>query len=273
MNGFQKAIKIMAICLGVFIIGSILSSIISVISLVTDQSLTKGKNHSYKESYENIDNIEVDLSFANLIIKSGESFELETINVNDNFAAEKVNNTLILKEKHKMILGKTKTSKVIILVPKEYLLNKLNIDHGAGKLELDSIYAKDFIISQGAGTVKIDNSHFDNIKIDGGVGETRILDSKLNNLDLDSGVGNIFIESVISGNSKIDCGIGKIDLKLLGYESDYKISVSKGIGSITINKVKMSNDTTYGTGQNMLELDGGIGEISVLFDNNTPNID
>ena len=46
-------------------------------------------------------------------------------------------------------------------------------------------------------------------------------------------------------------------------ESDYSIEVDKGISSCTFNGKELKDDTRYGDGENIIEIDGGIGDIEI----------
>lgn len=62
------------------------------------------------------------------------------------------------------------------------------------------------------------------------------------------------------GESRVNCGIGKVDLVLRG--NDYTIDFDSGAGEADLNGQVM-HEGTYGNGSNIIEIDGGIGEISV----------
>ena len=49
------------------------------------------------------------------------------------------------------------------------------------------------------------------------------------------------------------------------FKDDYCIILDKGLGNATINGKNMSDDTTYGTGENKLDIDGGVGSIQIDF--------
>ena len=69
------------------------------------------------------------------------------------------------------------------------------------------------------------------------------------------------IHGQLLGDNKISCGIGKVDLVLKG--NDYTIDFDSGVGKTQYNG-KIIQDGTYGSGINRIEIDGGIGDISVL---------
>jgi len=66
----------------------------------------------------------------------------------------------------------------------------------------------------------------------------------------------VTLNAKITGKSKVECGIGELNVELIGDKEDYKIIAEKGIGSIKVNNIKQSSDTTYGTGNNVIKLEG-----------------
>ena len=48
-------------------------------------------------------------------------------------------------------------------------------------------------------------------------------------------------------------------------KKNYTVDVSKGIGNVTLDGQKLEMDILYGTGENYLYIDGGIGEIKIRF--------
>ena len=79
------------------------------------------------------------------------------------------------------------------------------------------------------------------------------------------GVGELNLTGELSGKSSIDYGVGETNIVLLGTDDDYKVKLDKGIGEATIDGIKMSDDSVYGAGKNYIEIDGGVGELSISF--------
>lgn len=263
MSGLQKGIKVFGVSLALFIIVNIASAIIFAFSLVTNISMGQATGENFTETYKNIKKIDIDLSATKLNIKQGDEFKLEAANITKSFKTSFLNGTLKIKERGNWFSNNNNTSTVTLYLPKFDFINELNIDYGAGFCNIDNISVNELYISNGAGKVDITNSSFNKTNIDGGVGELIVSSSVLNDLDLDSGIGNIDIEAEITGKSKIDSGIGKIKLLLLGNKEDYQINASKGIGSISIDGNK--DASSYGNGNNKINIDGGIGEIVINF--------
>lgn len=265
MNKTQKLIKVIAICLAIVIIINIFSALFYGLSLITDIDLGKENKETitFKETYQDIERIEIDAVSSNIIIRIGNEFKVETQNIKNNFSSNKKRKTLEIEESTGLLSKNKGNGKIIIEIPEEIELEELKIDTGAGKFEIEGISAREFEMNHGAGILNITNSNFKESDIDGGAGEINISSSTLNNLELDAGIGKVSLEAEITGNSKIECGVGEININLLGAQNNYTISTKKGIGTIKINGEEQNNSTIYGNGTNRLELEGGIGSINV----------
>ena len=88
---------------------------------------------------------------------------------------------------------------------------------------------------------------------------------ELANLDLDIGVGEAELKSRLTGSCSIDYGVGELELTLAGTQEDYCITLDKGVGTATLDGVKMTGGAVYGDGETFIGIDGGIGEIRVGF--------
>ena len=95
------------------------------------------------------------------------------------------------------------------------------------------------------------------------LGKTELNSCEINNLKADLGIGEFNFKGKLIGNTKIDLGVGAINIKLINSKDEYKIDMSKGIGSVTLDGQKIETDRVYGAGENYLDIDGGLGEIKV----------
>ena len=246
MNGFQKIVKVFAICLGIVIIVNICIAILSIFSIGNFiENIDNETVKSFEESYENVEKIDIDSVSSNITIKQGNQFKVESSTKNG--IVSKFNNgTLELDEKTKLFFNSGYVGEIIVYIPGNIILRELKIDSGAGRIDIDSINSSNFDIDHGAGTLKISNSKF-------------------NKTDIDGGAGKIDIQANITGNSNISAGVGEINLTLLGSKDVYKISTEKGIGSIKISGEQYDSNQIYGTGVNDLKVEGGIGTINIDF--------
>lgn len=262
MTSGQKVIKVLAICLAALIIGIIVNAILSLVGLFS----TSKNLQDYVKSFNNINNVEIDLNVTNLEIVSGVQFKVEAHNVTKSFEVVEKNNTLYIKEKNGWFLNnyvKNNDSKVIVYIPQE--INELKIDANTGNNTIKDIKANKLELDLGIGLVNINNSEFKESEIDGGTGEIEINNTVLNNLDLDTGIGEVNIRAQITGKSKIDTGIGKTNLTLMGNKDDYQFTIDKGIGELKIDNEKISSGK-YGNGQNLIDFEIGIGAVNINFE-------
>lgn len=266
MNGFQKTIKVFAIVLAITIIFSIVRATLFGLSFVTDIGFESAAGKDFSEVYKNVESIDINIAASHIVIKSGDEFKVVANDVRSSFSSKLNNGTLKIKDNKKWFINNN-SSKKTIYIPKETELDDLQIESGAGKIEIENVLVDNFDVNQGAGLLRISDSRFNNVDIDGGVGATEIFSSVLNDLYLDAGVGSIDVEAKITGSSKIECGVGQIKLLLKGDESLYSIITEKGLGSIKINNERQSDNQVYGKGNNKIKVSGGVGDISIKFDN------
>ena len=96
-------------------------------------------------------------------------------------------------------------------------------------------------------------------------GKTELDSCEINNLKANLGIGEFVFSGKLTGKNKIDSGIGAIKINLMDNKNNYTINVSKGLGSVTLDGQKLEMNRVYGTGENYLDVDGGIGEIKIEF--------
>ena len=277
MTTAQKIMKYLAIAFAIFLIVSIISLILfgvyalsGVLGLKDNSKIDVSSNMQTvdignKENIVNLTDItslDIEVKYTNLIIKNGDTFYYETNN--DNIIYKENHNTIKIEEKGKWLFSDTE-SNLIIYIPENFDLNKINIEAGAGKVEIENLNADNLDLELGAGEASISNLNIrNNTKLEGGAGRLNILDGNINNLDLDMGIGEININSFITGNSDIDAGIGILNLNLQGSKTDYRIITDKGVGNLKINGENISGASTYGEGKNLIKVDEGIGNINII---------
>lgn len=262
MNTLQKTIKLFAILVAGLIIINVFSFAIRLISSFIPSDNTNGKD--YYETYQNVNSIYLELGISEIIIEKGNEFAVKATNIKNEFTSNFDNGTLKIEEKSKKFFSNTKGGNIIITIPSN-MLEKLEIEHGAGMLTIRDISVNYFELEHGAGKLFMDNVTLSNIDIDGGAGNIVIRSSNLNNMNLDLGAGHLDLEALVTGNNDIECGVGKVDINLLGNKNDYQIKVNKGLGKVTIDNNDYANGNLVGSGYNKLNIDGGIGNINVNF--------
>ena len=229
MSSTQKIIKYFGIGIAFLLIFSIFSFLIDIVLSIGNSFIPniEPRNVSLNSNY-----LDVSLKFSRLEIKSGDSFDMSDV--------------------------------VTVIVPSSYVFDDVLIDAGAGSVSIDRLVTKNLSFDIGVGNVVInDLVVYNDTSIDGGAGKFVINNGTINDLDYDMGAGDTNINAFIKGSSEIDCGVGKLDLNLFNDMSDLSLDLSLGIGSVKVNGDDVVKDSVLGTGRNVIEIDGGVGDINI----------
>lgn len=267
MTTFQKVIKYLAMAFAIFLTVSIIGGILSMFGLfggslggdaVAEDCTTYAVSSDVKR-------LEVKINAADLTIKQGEHFSVES-NLK-HLTVEDENGVLKIRETKKWS-GSTYTGAVLTLyIPADTVLESANITTGAGRLTADRLSADTMHLELGAGEVAIGTLiAASDIDIDGGAGKITVSDGTLHNLDLDMGVGQLNLTAALTGESDLDFGVGESNITAVGKKDDYKLDIEKGIGNITVDGTDVSDTKEQGTGPHRIEIDGGIGAIHLNFE-------
>lgn len=271
MTTTQKVIKYIAIAFAIFLVITIISSILSgIYGLASAIGLKKDEEISIASmntiDFENSDAaiLEIDVKYTNLTIQTGEFLLAKTNNSDIN--CKQNNNKIQVKEKNGNWFSKNDDEELVVYIPEGLEFENVKINAGAGRINIESLNSKKLSLQLGAGETKIKSLIVkEECEIEGGAGKISIQSGEINNLDLDMGVGETKVTAELTGESKINAGIGKLDINVQANEENYKIKAEKGIGSIKINGNEISNNEVYGYGENYIKIDGGIGSIDINF--------
>lgn len=265
MKESTKIIKYAAMALAIFLI--ICIALLSINALVQISNLFSEPKTENKYNELDINNnysiLNIDVKDVNIYIKKSSYLKIETDNKYIKIK-EKQNQIFVTEEKHNLF--KRDDSDLIIYVPSDLTFDMIALEAGAGKVIIEELKAKKLDFDLGAGKVEIDNLLvLDDAEIDGGAGAIKITNSAINNLELDLGVGKLELTSKLTGYNKIDSGIGETNIDLVGNKEDYKIKVEKGLGSVKLENKNITDNTYYGDGNSVIDINGGIGSIKVNF--------
>lgn len=265
MNETQKVIKYVAIAVAAFLAFSIITGIVTGIltifgiSSVIDVLNNNVETMNYTKEYVNINSIEMDIAATELVIQKAEVLKIEGEALPTDYKFEEKDG--ILKIKNKKV---AQNSKLVVYIPNDML--ELDIDIGAGKIQIEDIKVSELNLDTGAAVTSIKKLNVvSSADIDAGVGEIVIEDSDIYNLDMDAGVGTVEYSGYLRGTSDIDCGVGNININLSGTDVMYKIIAEKGIGELEVNGNKLSGTQTLGNGSNVIKLSGGIGSLNIEY--------
>lgn len=273
MTKAQKIIKYLAIGFAIFLIVSIFSGILGALYGLSgilglkkeEEKVTLGDQEQIVFETTDISELEISLAFTNLTIKTGDMLKVETNNKYIE-SKEKSNGIYIKEERHNWISNKENLD-LTLYIPENTELGKVKINAGAGKVTIESLNASKLDFEIGAGETKIENINiFQECDIEGGAGKLVVRDGEINNLNLDMGIGEVDLSARLLGKSDINAGVGKLNINLQSNKEDYSIKAEKGIGQIKIDGRDIGDDSVYGSGDNYIKIDGGIGSIEIDFE-------
>lgn len=253
MNTSQKIIKYFAIVLATLVVVYGVSRIIMVVGFIAGPKSFEKLDSSYKEIkivQDNFKELDISLKTTNL-----------TINDDDNI--------LKITEEKGRWFHFSKRKNLVIFVPNTIELNNLTIRQMVGEISLEEIVTKKFEVYLGTGKTIINKLIVqESALLTGGVGSIEINSSHLNNLNAELGVGTFSFNGTLSDKlNNIDCGVGSVYISLMDAKENYLIKYEKGIGSIIIDNESMqSQKSTIGSGETVIDIDGGIGKIDIKFD-------
>lgn len=272
MTTAQKIIKYIATAFACFLIVSIISGILSALYALSGVLGLQKEDKKIKDemsmiNFENseVETLDIDVAFTNLIIKKGDLLVAETNNEDINCKQD--NQNLQIKEKQHNWFSKNHKGNLVVYIPENLEFEKVKINAGAGKIQIENINTKKLYLELGAGETIIEKLNVtDNCKIESGAGKVSVLSGNINELNLDIGVGKFELASAITGKSEINAGIGNLELNIKNNKENYTIKADKGIGTIKIDGKEVADDVTYGDGENTIKIDGGIGSIKIDFE-------
>lgn len=239
---------------------------------------------------EEIRSVGIDTGAADIIIKTGDKFEVAAENIPKSYKAEVKDGVLLVyRESRPFFLFSfgffEPKQKVTVTVPEGFIAEQFSVDSGSGKMEITGIHADRFILDTGSGSVLLSQVNSGRTEIDTGSGKVEILDSKLGvtkvesgsglvmfiradteNFSIDSGSGRVSYEGTMTGNCIFDTGSGSVSVVLNASEKEYNITADMGSGNFYLNGKKIKDvDIENARAENKLLFDCGSGRVSLEF--------
>lgn len=271
MTTTQKIIKYLAIAFALFLVISIFSIIFGLSREIISSINSDKKDSKLLEEYttisNNVNNIEsfkIDISNDDIEIKEGEKFEVKTNDPDVKFYHENSKVKIKTDKTFSWHLSNSSRGTIIIYLPNEFNISELNLNLGAGKIDIDKIFVETLLMDLGAGTMTAKEINvYEKATINGGAGNINIYSGTINNLNLKLGAGNASIESDLTGSNTLTTGVGKLNLGLSRSKDNYKFDISKGLGNIILNDFEVSEDILIGDGEAKIKISGAIGNIII----------
>ena len=161
MTTAQKIIKYFAIAFAVFLIVTIISTILNggyallkAFGLIrTDKNIVTEDLKVISSEVEEISTLKLELAFTNLEVKEGDSFRVETNNSKITFSNDN-GSVKIKEEKYNWSTNNENASELIIYIPEDMIaLDETKIETGAGNINIERLNTQGLYLELGAGDV------------------------------------------------------------------------------------------------------------------------
>ncbi len=124
--------------------------------------------------------------------------------------------------------------KIVLYIPAAYEFEKVDVELGAGLLEVDVLAADAVDFEVGAGQITINFLRADDCKVEVGMGEILVDDMQVEDVKADVGMGHLLMNGLITGDFKGDCAMGSMELFLSGSEEDFNYALAGAVGNVSV---------------------------------------
>ncbi len=263
MTPKQRLIKLFAQAFALFLIVSFALLGFGIIDSLLGISVNVSPD---RDSYginavsELITEIDMDVSVAQLRIEEGS--RLGVYAEGDSISFREDGNRLVITDGKK--ISAVSQGLIIITVPEVTTFDSVEISLGAGEIDVDFLNTSVLSLKLGGADVFIKELYVSTkAYVRCAAGEFTVKEGSVNNLEADFAVGDVDIRCDLAGSSEIDCAVGTVKLVLPDAQENYRISVDKGVGSATLNRKQIKDDTTCGSGDKRIEIDSAAGSVSI----------
>ena len=137
---------------------------------------------------------------------------------------------------------KYNNAKIWLYLPEGIIYEDVEMELGAGRMEIMPIEAENVAISAGAGEVEAENFQCKTLKMEVGAGQITLEDCRVTEkMETSVGAGRIQVEGTIEKDLTADCAMGSTEFTIYGQEKDHNYELSCAAGSIRVG------DETLGT--------------------------
>lgn len=266
MTPLQRFIKYCAIALAVCLIAGIAAGALAILSALagieTLVDLTTPPEETQAE-YTGIQNLDMEIGAADIRIVTGDTLSVQTDNPYITFR-ESMGTLVIREEAH---IGNLESSTLTLTVPEELVFEQADITTGAGKIGAEALSCRRLELELGAGMAEFQSlTVLDQAELTGGAGKILIHGGSLRDLDFDMGIGEAQVTTALAGDCSVSAGIGSMYLTVLGDPGDFTVRSEQGIGRVEVDGARLSGKQRLGSGPNILEIESGIGPVTVDFE-------
>ena len=257
-------ISLILVSIGIVLILASLS-----LSAFFGDGLTFGTESFTKIIENNVKTIDINYASCKIVIEEGDEFKLVAKNIKKNsmdYSIDGGSLKVSMKSSIFNMINFNNTASIKLYVPKDVILNTVDLDCGAGVISVSNIKSDLISLKGGVGLSEIENIVADSITIEGGVGKIVAENVSSHDIKISGGVGQIEFDGEVLGDCDIVSGIGEVSFTTNTPKSDFNFDLSNGIGDLTINDMSYHDFDNNTNGKYKMKIDNGIGEIKLFFE-------
>ena len=146
---------------------------------------------------------------------------------------------------------------------------RLYVDSGSGGVNISDCIAEKSVFNSGSGSFVVENCELGETSMDAGSGTVRMEDIAAKNMLLETSSGRAEVSGVLTGRCEFESGSGSLSVVVYGNEEDYNYRVDMGSGSFYYNGKKAEKYSKEDKrAQYLLDFEAGSGRVSLEFKDN-----
>lgn len=292
MSPLQKVIKgiamTFAIILAVSIISVIIGAILKAFSVAVPK-LPEKMEAKFSEKvmvktetmhYQNIEELEIYSTTAEVRIdmeENADDFKVELVDVDESYKL------MWNEENRKLRIDNGKKADFLsviengfeegsnngmirITVPKETRFKSLFVDCSHERVTMERFHTAYFEMHGGIGETKVSNVNAEKVHLEIGSGDARFEECVFSDTNITGGMGEIIFDGKLLGSTMLRGSMGEVEMDLDNSIKEYEIRIDDGMGCVYLNEKEYSGSVKLGeNAKNQMEIDAGVGDISVDF--------
>lgn len=200
----------------------------------------------YEVPADEIRGIVADLGAGSFEIKENESLT-DTVRIcingigNWNYTVEDGKLQLGVSQDAGTLLGNlAQIAGCVMELPKDFVLEELVMDVGAGEVWLQDLCAKQIWLEVGAGQIEADHLKSECLNIDVGAGQTICTNMESVEAGLTVSMGECSYQGSVEGDLTVECATGNVELSVNGKETDRNYDISCSMGNIEAGSIDLA---------------------------------
>lgn len=159
---------------------------------------------------------------------------------------------------------------IILSIPGDCKFEEVDVELGAGLLEMADVAAKEMDLEVGAGQIKADYMQADTCDIEVGMGEIIVEDMQVTKVNAEVGMGHLQLDGTILGDVSAECSMGAIEMNLTGSAEEFNYTVEAAMGNVTIDGESYSglsqDQVIKNSADKNMNVECAMGDIQVMFE-------